>query len=78
MLGSQLYNPNSSLSPGVSTPECPSQERYLLIVHHTIATTKLSKMPAKTEKDPASIAFARTLENTPWCEDYEKMISGVL
>ncbi|KAK2597717.1 hypothetical protein N8I77_012482 [Diaporthe amygdali] len=35
-------------------------------------------MPAKTEKDPAIIEYARTLANTPWCDDYEKMISGVL
>ncbi|KOS19898.1 putative acetyltransferase [Escovopsis weberi] len=31
-----------------------------------------------TEKDVASIEHARTLENVPWCEDYEKMISGML
>lgn len=35
-------------------------------------------MPASTEKDPEAIAYARTLENIPWCDDYEKMISGVL
>ncbi|KAH7305931.1 putative sugar O-acetyltransferase [Stachybotrys elegans] len=35
-------------------------------------------MVASTEKDPAIIAHAKTLENTPWCDDYEKMISGVL
>ncbi|KAF3761400.1 hypothetical protein M406DRAFT_333463 [Cryphonectria parasitica EP155] len=35
-------------------------------------------MPANTEKDVATIEFARTLQNTPWCDDYEKMISGVL
>lgn len=35
-------------------------------------------MMASTEKDPAIIAHAKTLENTPWCDDYEKMISGVL
>ena len=37
-------------------------------------------MPAETEKDPATIAYAKTLANTPWCDDYmyEKMISGVL
>lgn len=35
-------------------------------------------MPANTEKDPATLELARTLENTPWCDDYEKMISGVL
>ena len=33
---------------------------------------------AATEKDPATIEFAKKLENTPWCDDYEKMISGVL
>ncbi|KAF3909560.1 hypothetical protein AA313_de0205241 [Arthrobotrys entomopaga] len=33
---------------------------------------------ANTEKNPEIIQFAKTLENVPWCEDYEKMISGVL
>ncbi|KAK0386446.1 hypothetical protein NLU13_6282 [Sarocladium strictum] len=33
---------------------------------------------ANPSKDPDTIAFAKTLENTPWCDDYEKMISGVL
>lgn len=33
---------------------------------------------AKTTKDADTIAFAKGLENTPWCDDYEKMISGVL
>ncbi|KAK6340349.1 hypothetical protein TWF730_002111 [Orbilia blumenaviensis] len=33
---------------------------------------------ANSEKDALAIAFARTLDNIPWCEDYEKMISGVL
>lgn len=35
-------------------------------------------MPANTQKDAATIAYARTLANTPWCDDYEKMVSGVL
>lgn len=35
-------------------------------------------MPANTEKDPATIEYAKTLAHTPWCDDYEKMISGVL
>ncbi|KAF4975556.1 hypothetical protein FZEAL_7671 [Fusarium zealandicum] len=33
---------------------------------------------ASTEKDAALIEFAKTLDNVPWCDDYEKMISGVL
>lgn len=33
---------------------------------------------ANKSKDAETIAFARGLENTPWCDDYEKMISGVL
>lgn len=33
---------------------------------------------AATELDPAAIAIAKGLEHTPWCDDYEKMISGVL
>ncbi|KAL6696932.1 trimeric LpxA-like protein [Trichoderma pleuroticola] len=33
---------------------------------------------ASTEKDPAAIEHAKTLTHIPWCEDYEKMISGML
>lgn len=29
-------------------------------------------------KDEEAIAVAKTLKNIPWCEDYEKMISGML
>jgi hypothetical protein len=33
---------------------------------------------ASTEKNAESIAYAKTLTNTPWCDDYEKMISGMV
>ncbi|KAK3177513.1 hypothetical protein K4F52_009710 [Lecanicillium sp. MT-2017a] len=33
---------------------------------------------AATEKDAATIELAKGLSNVPWCDDYEKMISGVL
>lgn len=33
---------------------------------------------ASTQKDTEAIALAKTLENIPWCDDYEKMISGNL
>ncbi|EGX91596.1 sugar O-acetyltransferase, putative [Cordyceps militaris CM01] len=33
---------------------------------------------AATDKDAAAIELAKTLEHIPWCDDYEKMISGVL
>ncbi|KAM5341376.1 hypothetical protein ACJ41O_014407 [Fusarium nematophilum] len=33
---------------------------------------------ANKEKDAALIEVAKTLDNVPWCDDYEKMISGVL
>ncbi|CAI0645952.1 unnamed protein product [Colletotrichum noveboracense] len=33
---------------------------------------------AKSRKDPEIIAVARSLQNTPWCEEYEKMISGMM
>lgn len=32
----------------------------------------------RKEKNEEAIAFARTLKHIPWCEDYEKMISGML
>ncbi|KZL84422.1 galactoside o-acetyltransferase [Colletotrichum incanum] len=34
--------------------------------------------PVRTRKDENAIAYARTLERVPWCDDYEKMISGML
>lgn len=34
--------------------------------------------PVKTEKNDAVIALAKTLTNVPWCDDYEKMVSGML
>ncbi|KAK2002787.1 hypothetical protein LX36DRAFT_212906 [Colletotrichum falcatum] len=34
--------------------------------------------PVRTEKDENAIAHARTLDRVPWCEDYEKMVSGML
>ena len=33
---------------------------------------------ARTETRSDFIALAKTLTNTPWCDDYEKMISGML
>jgi hypothetical protein len=33
---------------------------------------------AKSQKDPEIIELARGLQNTPWCDEYEKMISGML
>lgn len=35
-------------------------------------------MGSSTEKDLKAIAGAKTLTNIPWCEDYERMISGML
>jgi len=34
--------------------------------------------PVKTAKDETAIARARSMANIPWCEDYERMISGML
>ncbi|KAH6658915.1 putative sugar O-acetyltransferase [Truncatella angustata] len=33
---------------------------------------------ASKEKDPQAIETAKKLANVPWCDDYEKMISGNL
>ncbi|WYZ46182.1 hypothetical protein EsH8_IX_000407 [Colletotrichum jinshuiense] len=33
---------------------------------------------AKTQKDAEILAIARTLKNTPWCENYERMMSGMM
>ncbi|KAF2718145.1 hypothetical protein K431DRAFT_140349 [Polychaeton citri CBS 116435] len=34
--------------------------------------------PVAKEKDQKAIAYAKTLSHVPWCDDYEKMISGML
>jgi len=34
--------------------------------------------PIATQKDQAALDYARTLSNVPWCDDYEKMVSGML
>jgi len=33
---------------------------------------------ASTVKDAEAVSYAKNLENVPWCDDYEKMISGML
>jgi len=33
---------------------------------------------ANTDKDPQQLELARKLKHVPWCEEYEKMISGML
>ncbi|CAM1511801.1 Fc.00g093140.m01.CDS01 [Cosmosporella sp. VM-42] len=33
---------------------------------------------AATEKNAEAIAHAKTLANTPWCDNFEKMISGMI
>jgi hypothetical protein len=40
--------------------------------------TKQQFIMACKEKNPEAIAYAKTLTNTPWCDDYEKMISGMV
>lgn len=35
-------------------------------------------MAAKTELDPKVIEAAKTLQHTPWCDEYQKMISGMM
>lgn len=35
-------------------------------------------MAAKSELDPKVIEAAKTLQHTPWCDEYEKMISGMM
>lgn len=32
----------------------------------------------RTQKNDQAIAYSKRLENVPWCDDYEKMISGML
>ncbi|TVY84356.1 putative acetyltransferase [Lachnellula suecica] len=39
---------------------------------------KVSSMEPSTSKNQDLIAQARTFKNTPWCEQYERMISGML
>lgn len=41
-------------------------------------TTTPSAPMANTEKDETQLAAARQLSHVPWCEQYERMISGML
>ncbi|KAF4812274.1 Sophorolipid acetyltransferase [Colletotrichum siamense] len=34
--------------------------------------------PVRTEKNAKAVAYAKSLTHVPWCDDYEKMISGML
>lgn len=34
--------------------------------------------PIATSKNQDALTYAHTLSNVPWCDDYEKMISGML
>ncbi|KAI8165723.1 Sophorolipid acetyltransferase [Colletotrichum sp. SAR 10_65] len=34
--------------------------------------------PVRTEKNEKAVAYAKSLTHVPWCDDYEKMISGML
>lgn len=34
--------------------------------------------PVRTQKDNEAIAYSKTLSHIPWCDDYEKMVSGML
>jgi hypothetical protein len=47
-------------------PDNPARDRLVKIT-----------MAAK-EKDQVELAKARELSHIPWCEEYEKMISGML
>lgn len=33
---------------------------------------------AAKEKNAEQLAIAKTMKNIPWCDEYEKMISGML
>lgn len=34
-------------------------------------------MAVRTTKDEATIALARTFNNVPWCDEFERMVSGM-
>lgn len=43
-----------------------------------IRKTQVQMSTVKEQKDPEILELARTLRGAPWCEEYEKMISGML
>ena len=51
-----------------------SRQPHFYILYSAIVT---NMEPAKSKND-AIIARAKDLANVPWCEEYEKMISGML
>jgi hypothetical protein len=42
--------------------------------HHRI----IQIMAPRDVKEPALLERAKALKNTPWCDEYERMISGML
>ena len=44
----------------------------------TIGNRKDGIHHGEHREDQAVIEYAKTLDNVPWCEDYEKMVSGML
>lgn len=56
----------------------PFQDHQTEILEPNIFSHTQYASMAATELDTTAIAIAKGLEHTPWCDDYEKMISGVL
>lgn len=44
----------------------------------TDTSARAKSSGAAENKDEKQIALARTLHQVPWCEQYERMISGML
>jgi len=45
---------------------------------HTLKTPEVLLIMASQDKNVALIEAAKCMKHVPWCEDYERMISGML
>ncbi|KZT53800.1 hypothetical protein CALCODRAFT_511160 [Calocera cornea HHB12733] len=63
--------------PVISAPGFLREEKACSTENYAFASQP-NDMPANTEKDQVALDQAKSLKHVPWCEQYERMISGML
>lgn len=75
-----IYKTNikaANLHYDISIIKCTTLSLSLVSVLYNPSTSNYSKMAAQ-EKNPVELEKASKLANVPHCEQYERMISGML
>lgn len=79
-----LQNSFSAIPNLITTFHITVCETIRIADHPLTMTTRPSNLPKVSAMEPSKeknqelIAIAKTYKNTPWCEQYERMISGML